>query len=249
MDSSGGADMIGELESDEDFAETDELAIRYYQEMWQRGGNKGKPAVVNGQAFVMACPGQSGDVIYVFLHVEDGVIADAKWMCHLCDPWMQVAGDIACTLVKGRQKDTVLDLTARDFFNILGGKSRIIGEHCGAALLTVAKAVVDYEVRAALVRRSAIHCASLTGKTKISDLGFSGVEGQRALRELLEAPFAAHELTLPRAKLQEWLTTGTAQDVTLGIQAMLENKFVERVKLGACGFPQSFEESLQRHQG
>jgi NifU-like protein involved in Fe-S cluster formation len=237
--------MAEELEPDDDLAESDELAIQYYQEMWQRGGNKGKPSVVNGQAFVMACPGQSGDVIYVFLHVEDGVIADAKWMCHLCDPWMQVAGDIACTLVKGRQKDTVLDLTAQDFFNVLGGESRLIGEHCGAALLTIAKAVVDYEVRQALASKAT---GGLTSKTKISDLGFSGVEGQRALRELLESPFTAHELMLPRAKLQEWLTTGTAQDVTLGIQAMLENKFVERVKVGACGFPQSFEESLQRHQ-
>lgn len=243
--------MADELESDEDLEESDELAIQYYQEMWRSGGNKGKPSVVNGQAFVMACPGQSGDVIYVFLHIEDGAIADAKWMCHLCDPWMQVAGDIACTLVKGRQKDTVLDLTAQDFFNVLGGESRIIGEHCGAALLTIAKAVVDYEVRAAMERhrvRSLLADVPLTSKTRISDLGFSGVEGQRALRALLEAPFAAHELTLPRAKLQEWLTTGTAQDVTLGIQAMLENKFVERVKVGGCGFPQSFEESLKRHQ-
>jgi NifU-like protein involved in Fe-S cluster formation len=243
--------MPEDFEHDDDLGESDELAIAYYQEMWRSGGNKGKTAVVNGQAFVMACPGQSGDVIYVFLHVEDGVIADAKWMCHLCDPWMQVAGDVACTLVKGQHKDAALDLNAQDFYNILGGESRLIAEHCGAALLTVAKAVVDYDVRVALERhrvRSLLASVPLTGKTKISDLGFSGVEGQRALRELLEAPFAAHELMLPRAKLQEWLTTGTAQDVTLGIQAMLENRFIERVKLGACGFPKSFEESLKRHQ-
>ncbi|MCS6861047.1 MAG: hypothetical protein NZT92_12090 [Abditibacteriales bacterium] len=237
--------MVDAREPDDDAVETDELAIQYYQEMWERGGNKGKPAVINGQAFVMACPGQSGDVIYVFLHVENGVIADAKWMCHLCDPWMQVAGDIACTLVQGRQKDAVLDLTAQDFFNVLGGASRLIAEHCGAALLTVAKAAVDYEVRAVLASRTRV---PLTSKTKISDLGFSGIEGQRALRALLEAPFAAHNLMLPRAKLQEWLMTGTVQDVTLGVQALLENKFIERVKGGGCRFPRSFEESLQRHQ-
>lgn len=237
--------MADELEPDDDLEEPDEIAIQYYQAMWQGGGNKGRPAVVNGQAFVMACPGQSGDVIYVFLHIENDVIADAKWMCHLCDPWMQVAGDIACTLVKGRPKDTVLDLTAQDFFGILGGGSRLIAEHCGAALLTVAKAVVDYEVRTALASRAHV---PLTSGTRIRDLSLSGVAGQRTLRQWLEAPLAVYELIPPRAKLQEWLVTGTVQDVTLGIQALLENKFVERVRRGGCGFPKSFEERLKRHQ-
>ena len=78
----------------------DRHAIRYYQQIWAVGGLMGKLARVNGAGFVMACPGRSSDVIHLYIWVEDAHIQQISWQCHMCDPWMQVAGDILCHLAR-----------------------------------------------------------------------------------------------------------------------------------------------------
>lgn len=223
--------------------EGERRARAYYQRIWTEGGHMGEPPSFNGSGFVMACPGRSMDVIYIYLNIEDGRIVEAKWKCHACDPWMQVAGDIGCTLVKGREMHQVLDLTLEDFERMLGGPSELIADHAGAALLTIQKAVIDYEVRRVLSQKAG---RFVFPKERLKEMGLAGREGRETLQALLEKCFAPDQLRIPRVKLQEWVALGTVQDVSLYIQSLLEPSIIVKVKARGFSFPRSFEEELER---
>lgn len=201
----------------------------------------GKPEPCNGSGFVMACPGRSSDVIYMYVWIESGRIQEARWLCHMCDPWMQVAGDILCHLVRGRPREDVLAVRWDDFEHVLGGRSGLIMEHAGAAMLTLHKAVIDYQVRTHLASRQD-EPAVAASTQKLRELGFSGREGQHRLRHILEEAFAAFALRIPSVKAQEWVALGTVQDISLTVQSLTERQVIERIQAQGCGFPRSFEE-------
>ena len=221
-------------------APADRYAIGYYQRLWTEGGLMGKPERCNGHGFVMACPGRSSDVIHLYVWIDDGRIQEARWLCHMCDPWMQVAGDILCRLVRGSPQEDVLRWTWTDFERILGGRSGLIMEHAGAAMLTLHKAVIDYHVRACL---GALHSGQTTIEPSqpLRELGLRGREGQQWLRRLLEEAFAAYALQIPHVKAQEWVAMGTVQDVSLTVQSALEGHVIPRILAQGCAFPRSFE--------
>jgi hypothetical protein len=224
-------------------APADRHAIRYYQKLWAEGGLMGKPIRVNGSGFVMACPGRSSDVIHMYVWIEADEIQEACWQCHMCDPWMQVAGDICCHLVRGCAPDAVLQRRWDDFVGLLGGQSKLIQEHAGAAMLTMHKAVIDYQVRACFTNPQDSGTI-IEPARKLRDLGLVGREGQQQLRHRLEEAFRTFALQIPHVKVQEWLAMGTLQDVSLTVQALVERQVIQRVLAQECGFPRSFEEQL-----
>lgn len=221
----------------------DRYAIRYYQKLWSEGGLMGQPERYNGYGFVMACPGRSSDVIHMYVWIDTGHIQEARWQCHMCDPWMQVAGDILCHLAKGGRQEDVLHWRWEDFARLLGGDSGLIMEHAGAAMLTLHKAVTDYQVRSCLATFQDGQ-APLESTQKLRTLGLVGRQGQQQLRQTLEAAFAAFHLRIPHVKVQEWVAMGTVQDVSLTVQALLEHLIIARILAQGCGFPRSFEEQL-----
>jgi hypothetical protein len=223
----------------------DRYAIRYYQKLWSEGGLMGKPERYNGYGFVMACPGRSSDVIHMYVWIDAGQIDAARWQCHMCDPWMQVAGDILCHLVGGGRHDEVLRWRWEDFQHLLGGNSGLIMEHAGAAMLTMHKAVVDYQVRTCLASAQNAQ-AALEPTQKVRELGLRGREGQHRLRHILEETFAPCGLHIPHVKVQEWVAMGTVQDVSLTVQGWLERQVIQRILAQGCGFPRSFAEQLAR---
>jgi hypothetical protein len=224
-------------------APADRYAIRYYQKIWAEGGLMGKPERVNGSGFVMACPGRSSDVIHMSVWIDEGKIQDARWQCHMCDPWMQVAGDILCHLVRGSSPGEVLQWRWDDFAQVLGGQSVLIQEHAGAAMLTMYKAVIDYQVRSCFT--SPQHSkVPIEPSQKLHELGLVGREGQRQLRHRLEGAFSAFALQIPHVKVQEWVAMGTVQDVSLTVQSLVERQVIQRILAQGCGFPRSFEEEL-----
>lgn len=224
-------------------APADRYAIRYYQKLWAEGGLMGQPERWNGSGFVMACPGRSSDVIHMYVWVESGRVREARWMCHMCDPWMQVAGDILCQLAIGRPLDGLLQMTWDDFERILGGPSGLILEHAGAAMLTLQKAVFDQQVRACLAVAQTGQAVAKPTDT-VRALGFVGREGQQRLRQLLEQAFATFDLRVPHVKTQEWVALGTVQDVSLTVQSLTERNVIQRILAQGCRFPRSFEEQL-----
>ncbi len=238
--------MADEFESrirGEGGGQADRYAIRYYQAIWAAGGLMGKPARVNGYGFVMACPGRSSDVVHMYVWIEAAHIREARWQCHMCDPWMQVAGDILCHLVRGSRMNAVLQWRWDDFERVLGGPSPLVMEHAGAAMLTLHKAVIDYQVRACFMGQQDGQ-ASIDPAEKLRQLGLVGREGQQQLRRRLEESFSAFALQIPRVKLQEWVAMGTVQDVSLTVQSLVERQVIQHILGQGCGFPRSFEEHL-----
>ena len=223
--------------------QADRYAIQYYQKIWAVGGLMGKPARVNGAGFVMACPGRSSDVIHMYVWVEDAHIQQTHWQCHMCDPWMQVAGDILCHLAHGSPLDAVLQWRWDDFERVLGGPSALIMEHAGAAMLTLHKAVIDYQVRACFASPQAGE-DSIEPTQKLRELGLVGRAGQQQLRHRLEETFNALALQIPHVKVQEWVAMGTVQDVSLTVQSLVERQVIQRILGQGCGFPRSFAEQL-----
>lgn len=221
----------------------DRHAIRYYQKLWAEGGLMGKPGRVNGAGFVMACPGRSSDVIHMYVWIAQGMIEEARWQCHMCDPWMQVAGDILCHLVQGSPPGEVLQRRWDDFARLLGGHSGLIQEHAGAAMLTMHKAVIDYQVRSCFTE-AADRGAVIEPTQKLRDLGLVGRTGQQQLRQRLEGALPEVAGQIPHVKVQEWLAMGTVQDVSLTVQALGERQVIQRILAQGCSFPRSFEEQL-----
>jgi hypothetical protein len=238
--------MAGEREPDmrgEGGISADRHAIRYYQKIWAVGGLMGRPTRVNGTGFVMACPGRSSDVIHMSIWVEDAHIEQSRWQCHMCDPWMQVAGDILCHLAQGSPLEAVLQWRWDDFERVLGGPSILIMEHAGAAMLTLHKAVIDYQVRACFASAQA-GGASTEPTQKLRELGLAGREGQQQLRRRLEGTFNDFAMQIPHVKVQEWVAMGTVQDVSLTVQSLVERQVIQRILGQGCGFPRSFAEQL-----
>jgi hypothetical protein len=224
-------------------APADRHAVRYYQKIWAEGGLMGRPERVNGSGFVMACPGRSSDVIHMYVWIEATNIQEARWQCHMCDPWMQVAGDIFCHLVRGSALGEVLQWRWDDFARVLGGHSVLIQEHAGAAMLTMCKAVIDYQVRACFTSQRD-GGDRIEPTRKLRELGPVDREGQHQLRHRLEETFSAFALQIPHVKVQEWVAMGTVQDVSLTVQSLVERQVIQRILAQGCGFPRSFEEQL-----
>jgi len=179
----------------------------------------------------------------MYIWVEGSELREARWMCHMCDPWMQVAGDILCQLAIGRPLEDLLQLRWDDFERVLGGPSSLILEHAGAALLTLQKAVLDYQVRTCLDAAPTAQAVAEPTDT-VRALGFIGREGQQRLRQLLERAFPAFDLRVPHVKTQEWVALGTVQDVSLTVQSLTERNIIQRSLTQGCRFPRSFEEQL-----
>jgi hypothetical protein len=221
----------------------DRHAIRYYQKLWAEGGLMGVPARVNGAGFVMACPGRSSDVIHMYVWVEEAHMQQIRWQCHMCDPWMQVAGDILCHLAQGSPSAAALQWRWDDFERVLGGPSALIMEHAGAAMLTLHKAVIDHQVRACLASLQAGN-GRIEPTQKLRELGLIGRAGQQQLRQRLEETFNAYALQIPHVKVQEWVAMGAVQDVSLTVQSLVERQAIQRILGQGCGFPRSFAEQL-----
>ncbi|MBI2190978.1 MAG: hypothetical protein HYU36_03200 [Planctomycetes bacterium] len=216
------------------------LAVQYYEKMMEERRHIGRPETFNAAAHVLACPGRSTDHIYLYLHVKESVIAEARWLCHMGDPWIMIAGDIACGLLQGRRVEEILNLSLADFERVLGGPDTVIAHHTGAAALVAYKAGLDYTVKEALKSGPE---SRISPRALIQELGYEGRDGQLRLKRLLEGRFSAEGLQLPRARLESLCATGSVQDLSTLVQDLLEARAIDRIRAGGMGFPRSFDEA------
>lgn len=201
----------------------------------------GRPEFFNAAAHVLACPGRNTDHIYLYLHVKDSVIAEARWQCHMGDPWIMIAGDMVCRLIEGRRTDQILALTLAEFEAVLGGQDYVIAHHTGAATLVAYKAGIDYSIKEIL---KSDQPGKVGPKSLLKDLGYSGREGQLRIKCLLETRFSSEELEFPRARLEAVCSSGTVQEVSTLVQDLLERKAIALIKANGLGFPRSFDEAI-----
>ncbi len=73
------------------------------------------------------CDNPNGDIVSIFINVNDGKIADIKMECGPCDPAAIVATNIAVDILKGMDVKEIIEENSAiyDQFNkIIGGESR-----------------------------------------------------------------------------------------------------------------------------
>jgi hypothetical protein len=116
-------------------------------------------------------------------------------------------------------------------------------EHAGAAMLTLHKAVIDYQVRACFTSPQA-GTDGIEPAQKLRELGLIGRAGQQQLGRRLEETFNDFALHIPHVKVQEWVAMGSVQDVSLTVQSLVERQVIQRILGQGCGFPRSFAEQL-----
>jgi len=217
-----------------------QLGVKYYEKMMESKRHMGRPEFFNAAAHVLACPGRSSDHVYMFLHIEESRILEARWQCHMCDPWMQITADIACTLIEDGDTSLILGLELSDFENLLGGSDFVIASHTGAATLVAYKAGLDYEVKEALRNDQS---GKVSPKSQLSELAYTGRDGLLRIKRLIENRFRDEELKIPRSRLESVCANGSVQDFSSLIQDLLERRAVETVRARGMGFPRSFDET------
>ena len=91
---------------------------------------------------------QCGDIMKIYILVENGKITDAKFKTFGCVSAI-ASTDTACEMIKGKTVDAALKITNQDVMDRLGGlpPQKI---HCSVlAQETIAAAVKDYKKRQA----------------------------------------------------------------------------------------------------
>jgi hypothetical protein len=191
---------------------------------------------------VLACPGRSSDHVYMFMHIEGSVVKEARWQCHMCDPWMQIAADIACFLVEGLKTSEILNLELPQYEEKLGGEDFVVASHTGAATLVAYKACMDYEVKETI---KSDQKEKISPNSALNELGYTGRDGMLRLKRLLESRFENEQLKIPRARLESVCSSGSVQDCSSMVVDMLERRAIDLVKANGLGFPRSFDEALE----
>jgi hypothetical protein len=217
------------------------LGFEYYNTIIDTGSRMGRPEFFNSMGQVLACPGRSSDHVYMFMHIEGSVVKEAKWQCHMCDPWMQIAADIACNLVLGLKTSEILNLKLPQYEEKLGGEDYVVASHTGAATLVAYKACMDYEIKETFKSDQE---AKISPKSALNELGYTGRDGMLRLKRLLESRFENEQLKIPRARLESICASGTVQDCSSMVNDLIERNAIDLVKANDLGFPRSFDEAL-----
>jgi len=119
----------------------------YNEETMQRFANPKNAGVVKnadakGEVGNVGC----GDVMKLYLKVEDGKITEAKFKTYGCVAAI-VSSDVICDLIKGKTLDAALKVTDKDVMKMIGDipPQKI---HCSVmASEVIAAAIADYNKR------------------------------------------------------------------------------------------------------
>ncbi len=83
-----------------------------------------------------------GDIMEVYLKVEDNVIKDIKFLTYGCIAAI-AASEIMCKLAKGKTIDEALRIKAEDIVKGLGGKLPLIKVHCSVLGMKALKKAIE----------------------------------------------------------------------------------------------------------
>lgn len=109
--------------------------LSIFQNPKNAGGLKGANGI--GKVGNAAC----GDIMKIYLLIEDGVIKDARFKTFGCAAAI-ASTDVACDLVKGMTIDEALQVTNRQVFEILG-ELPAHKIHCSVLAEEAIRAAVD----------------------------------------------------------------------------------------------------------
>jgi NifU-like protein involved in Fe-S cluster formation len=103
----------------------DEQVIKYYRQLCKTGfkysGSLENPSIfldTVGEK-IRICSHVTNAYLHIYINVRDEIIDDIKYLC-TCDPTANVAVEVFCNLIKGKNIREVESLTVDDFSRMLG---------------------------------------------------------------------------------------------------------------------------------
>ncbi len=105
----------------------DEAVIKYYRRLLTTGfefaGSIENPSIfLDYDKTTGVLCGKTGNSLRLYINTHDGVIEEIKYIC-TCDPTVNVALEVLCTLVKGKTTDEAENLSEQEFFRVIGSQS------------------------------------------------------------------------------------------------------------------------------
>ena len=127
----------------------DELVVKYYRRLCREGfehaGSLEEPDIfldTVGEK-IRICSHVSHAYLHIYVRVNDGVIADIKYLC-TCDPTANVVVEVLCSLVKGKTLAEAEALTAASFTRALGGGGEKYLEKAGGIIELLRRGIARY---------------------------------------------------------------------------------------------------------
>lgn len=90
---------------------------------------------------VRGCHGNTQNVLFFSLSVEEGALRDLKYECQYCDPTMYVVAELVAELLEGRQMDSMDGLDDSEMAKALGGGSRKVMREARTAIQLIHQAL------------------------------------------------------------------------------------------------------------
>jgi len=104
----------------------DQAVIKYYRQLLKEdfphsGQIEDATVFVEAVGEKMVHCGNAGNYMQLFFNVEDGKIADIKYLCS-CEPVANVAIEVICALAKGKTLDEAAALDDGPVYGIIGSE-------------------------------------------------------------------------------------------------------------------------------
>ncbi len=129
----------------------DEITIAYYRKLIQNGfkysGMIEKPSIsIENFGEVSPVCGNPDDYMRLFVDVKCDEINDIKYVC-ISDPATNVALEILCTLLKGKNLNKVNDLNENTFAEFIGSEDKGLKKKAKELLVLLNDGVAKYKAQ------------------------------------------------------------------------------------------------------
>lgn len=129
----------------------DEAVIKYYRKLlrthFEHAGSFENPSIfLDTVGEKVSICSQTSDFIHLYINVVDNKIYDIQYMC-VCDPTTNVAIEILCTLVKGKNLDEAASVTEQAFFQFLGSDGEELQKKANGLLKLLNIGITRYKAQ------------------------------------------------------------------------------------------------------
>jgi len=90
---------------------------------------------------VRGCHGNTQNVLFFSLSVEECALRDLKYECQYCDPTMYVVAELVAELLEDRPVDAIDGIDEAEMAEALGGRARKVFREARAAIQLIHQAL------------------------------------------------------------------------------------------------------------
>jgi NifU-like protein involved in Fe-S cluster formation len=153
----------------------EEAVIKYFRELLKKDFPHAG-SLENGSIFAevigekMINCGNTGNYMQLYIQVVDHRIADIKYLCS-CEPTANVAVEVLCSLVKGRDLDEAAALSEEDFYRFLGCRGEELQVKVRGVLELLNEGIAQFWNKTATERPGFDGCDAVVNDSSMDGIG------------------------------------------------------------------------------